>query len=504
MIALKTPDRLYEELFDLVQTRHLFPDSKTFVDAVPKAPPGRILSAFRASVDDPDFDLGLFVNEHFVIPEPEIAASVPSNDIPVSQQIEILWDVLTRAADDKDQDSSLIPLPRPYVVPGGRFREVYYWDSYFTMLGLADSGRVAAIEDMVENFAYLIEEIGFVPNGNRSYYCSRSQPPYFALMVELLADVKQNPTVCIRYLPHMLREYEFWMSGIDGLEGHGALDRRVIRVDGGYLNRYWDDAASPRQESYAEDVELAADTDRDAADLYRDIRAACESGWDFSSRWLADRHTKATMRTTQIVPLDLNALMYNLESLLARTSDATGDAAGANLFRQRAASRLQLLQTLFFDEQTGFFVDLLLPNLESTGIMSLAATYPLYFEIATREQAAQVAHRVHEDFLRPGGWLTTLVDSGQQWDCPNGWAPMQWITLSGLKMYGYDDEAEAGARRWVKNNQDVYQSSGRLLEKYNVEKPGTAGVGGEYVVQDGFGWTNAILIRFMHMYGIED
>jgi len=504
MIALQTPDRLYEELFELVQSRHLFSDSKTFVDATPKADPAEILGSFRAEAQKPDFDLESFVRENFALPESDGAKPAPAKDLPVGQQIEQLWDLLTRAADDKDQNSSLIPLPRPYVVPGGRFREVYYWDSYFTMLGLADSGRTGAIEDMVENFAYLIEEIGFVPNGNRTYYCSRSQPPYFALMVELLASVKQDQTICNQYLPQMIREYDFWMAGIETLDKNNTSCRRVVALNEGYLNRYWDDADIPRQESYAEDVELAANTDRVAADFYRDIRAACESGWDFSSRWFADRHSKATICTTQIVPVDLNALMYKLESLLAHTCTSAGDADRAELYCHRAETRKHLLRTLFFDKQTGFFVDLSLPDLQPTGTLSLAATYPLFFGIATAEQGAQVARRIHEEFLRPGGWLTTLTDSGQQWDIPNGWAPMQWITYCGLERYGFRDEAEAGARRWVENNLNVYHETGRLLEKYNVEKTGTAGTGGEYLVQDGFGWTNAILLRLMQSLGIEE
>ena len=502
MIAQLTPGDLYEELFELVQSGHLFPDSKTFVDAVSKADPAEILSAFRIGVQKPDFDIESFVRENFELPE-SAAEPAPAGNIPVARQIEQLWDVLTRAADSKQQNSSLIPLPRPYVVPGGRFREVYYWDSYFTMLGLAESGRTDTIEDMLENFAYLIDEIGFVPNGNRTYYCTRSQPPYFALMVELLADLRKDHTIYKRYLPQMIKEYEFWMAGSDGLNKENFSHRRVAWANGGYLNRYWDDAESPRQESYAEDVDLAATTDRDSAVLYRDIRAACESGWDFSSRWFADRQTKETICTTQILPVDLNALMYNLESTLARACDTAGDINGAEHYRQRANSRKQLLQTLFFDKHAGFFVDLSLPDLKPTGTLSLAATYPLFFDIATSEQAFEVARRVHEEFLRSGGWLTTLNITGQQWDSPNGWAPMQFIAYCGLQKYGYHIEAEAGASAWVENNLKVYSISGRLLEKYNVEEKGAAGVGGEYVVQDGFGWTNAILLRLMRRPGIE-
>ena len=149
------------------------------------------------------------------------------------------------------------------------------------------------------------------------------------------------------------------------------------------------------------------------------------------------------------------------------------------------------------------FMDLSLPDFEVTGTLSIAAAYPLFFGIATPEQAERVAACIHRDFLKAGGWVTSNYDTGQQWDSPNGWAPMQWITYCGLERYGFHEEARAGASRWVEDNIAVYQKHGRLLEKYNVESSGLAGTGGEYEVQDGFGWTNAVLLRLMHKLGIE-
>ena len=161
-----------------------------------------------------------------------------------------------------------------------------------------------------------------------------------------------------------------------------------------------------------------------------------------------------------------------------------------------------MLQTLFFDDTTGMFIDLAVPSLTSTNTLSLAAAYPLFFGIATPEQAARVAQRIHTEFLKAGGWVTTLHNTGQQWDSPNGWAPMQWITFCGLERYGFENEARTGAARWVEDNIAVYRIHGRLLEKYNVESSGVAGGGGEYDVQDGFGWTNAVLLRFMRKLGM--
>jgi len=503
MNVQESPDRIFAELFEQVQTMDFLGDSKTFVDAVAKADPAEILSLFRAERNQPGFDLPAFVAAHFQLPATDVAKSSDLADLPVEDRIEQLWDLLTREADEKVEYSSLIPLPNRYVVPGGRFREVYYWDSYFTMLGLADAGRIDLIRDMVENFAYLIDEVGFVPNGNRTYYCSRSQPPFFALMVDLLAEVSADESVYARFLPQMKREYAFWMAGSDTLSADEPAHRRVLLGPGGFLNRYWDDEAIPRQESYAEDIELAASVSRDSEQLFRDIRAGAESGWDYSPRWFEDSNSMQTIRTTKIVPVDLNALMYNLEATLARVCKAHGDPADAIAFEARAENRKKLLQSLFFDDASGMFMDLSFPDFAVTGTLSIAAVYPLFFGVATPEQAKRVAECIHRDFLKAGGWVTSNYDTGQQWDSPNGWAPMQWITFVGLERYGYHEEAQAGASRWVEDNIAAYRKHGRLFEKYNVVSSGLAGTGGEYEVQDGFGWTNAVLLRLMRKLGTE-
>ncbi len=503
MFQYSTPETIYAELFEAVQTGGIFEDSKTFVDALPKADPALILKAFRENYRDKGFELGSFVASHFEIPRYEAEDFESDAERPVRQHIELLWDVLKRDADAELPNSSLISLPKPYIVPGGRFREIYYWDSYFTMLGLAASGRVELIQNMVDNFAFLIDRVGFIPNGNRTYYCTRSQPPLFVLMVELLAKVKQDESILGSYLTQLEKEYDFWMSGSEKLNDDLIAERRVAAVNKGYLNRYWDDSDLPRQESHAEDVELAKHCDRDASRLYRDIRSACESGWDFSSRWLADQHSLASVQATQIVPVDLNAIMYKLESTLANAFRVAGKVKHANLFQDRANNRKQFIQTLFFDDKEGFFVDLSLPDLKSSSTLSLAAAFPLFFELATPDQARRVAERIQSEFLKPGGWASTLNNSGQQWDAPNGWAPLQWIVFTGLKNYGFADEADLGAERWVENNLNVYSQTGRLLEKYDVEHIGALATGGEYAVQDGFGWTNAVLLKFINHLGLE-
>ncbi|MFV2797726.1 trehalase family glycosidase, partial [Escherichia coli] len=161
--------------------------------------------------------------------------------------------------------------PQSYIVPGGRFSETYYWDSYFTMLGLAESGREDLLKCMADNFAWMIENYGHIPNGNRTYYLSRSQPPVFALMVELFEE--DGVRGARRYLDHLKMEYAFWMDGAESLIPNQAY-RHVVRMpDGSLLNRYWDDRDTPRDESWLEDVETAKHSGRPPNEVYRDLRA---------------------------------------------------------------------------------------------------------------------------------------------------------------------------------------------------------------------------------------
>lgn len=487
-------------MFKDIQLSDTFPDSKTFVDTIPKQPLADIASLYQTHKKQADFDLKKFVLANFELPH-SVAADFKSDvNQPVELHIKQLWDVLTRppeAATEVSAGGSLIPLPNAYVVPGGRFREVYYWDSYFTMLGLEASQRWDLIEGMVNNFSYLIDTLGFIPNGNRHYYEGRSQPPFYALMVELLAQHK-GEQVYVQYLPQLLKEYEFWMSGAGQLQPQAPAHRRVVLMpDGSKLNRYWDDIAAPRPESFKEDYELAAAAGANKADVYRHVRAAAESGWDFSSRWFKDAKNMQSIHTTDIIPVDLNCLMFNLEQMLARIYRITGDKAAAEKFTRLAAARQQAVIKYFWSEQGGFFHDYDWVQQQQTPVLSLAAMFPLYFKMVEQPMAERVAQKIAQDFMQAGGLTTTLDNTGQQWDAPNGWAPLQWVSIQGLRHYQQDKTAAEIKQRWINLNRHVYQNTGKLVEKYNVYDIGLAGGGGEYELQDGFGWTNGVLLRLL-------
>jgi alpha,alpha-trehalase len=493
-----TPVELYPGLFEQVQLQRVFEDGKTFVDAVPRDTAAAVMADYDSARGDASFDLGAFVRAHFELPEAAGAAfrTEPGQD--VAAHIDALWPVLERAPDDAKPGSSLVPLPFRYVVPGGRFREIYYWDSYFSMLGLEESGRHDLATDMVRNFAWLIDSFGHVPNGNRSYYLSRSQPPFFALMVELLA-ARDGGDVYRRFLPQLRREYDFWMEGADTLEP-GQAHRRVVRLpDRSLLNRYWDDRDIPREESWRDDVETARASGRPEADVYRNLRAAAESGWDFSSRWLADGRTLATIRTVNLVPVDLNSLLYALELTLARAYRLSARPAEAAQFAEHARDRQRAMHRYLWDAQAGVFEDYVWPERQRTGQLTAATLYPLFAGLATSRQAQDVATVVEQRLLDPDGLATTMVRTGQQWDAPNGWAPLQWIAIEGLNRYGQRRLARRIAYRWVRENVVYYRATGKLVEKYDVSGDDSAR-GGEYPLQDGFGWTNGVLRRLLAVY----
>ncbi len=493
----RSPDEIFGDFFHEVQTADVFPDSKTFVDCTPKYPADTILARYAGRKTSAAFDLKAFVLEHFDLPKSYASGFVSDPNHSAAEHINALWEVLTRRPDDAAQAGSLIPLPHPYIVPGGRFGEVYYWDSYFTMLGLQAAGNGEMIRHMADNFAWLIDTIGFIPNGNRTYYLGRSQPPFFAMTVRIIEEM-EGADAALRYLPQLEREYAFWMEGKDRLSEQNPAHRRVLRLpDGAVLNRYYDDRHKPRPESYREDLETAQNNPRESQAVWLDLRAGAESGWDYSSRWLSNPMDLATIRTTAIVPVDLNALLFHLERIIAEYAERAGKTEQAARFAGYAEARKAALLKYCWDAEKGFFIDYDWENSRSTGVLSLAGMYPLFFQAADAEQAAACAEVIKRDFLKPGGVVTTLTDTGQQWDAPNGWAPLQWVTIQGLRHYGHNALAGEIRSRWIALNEKVYRNTGKMVEKYNVMDMSLDAGGGEYPVQDGFGWTNGVLLRLM-------
>jgi alpha,alpha-trehalase len=463
---------------------------------VPTGQLSRILHAFHKEQHEPGFDLTAFIEKNFKLP-PVDETYVTNKHHSVEEHIDELWSVMERT--QQRSKGSLIGLPHPYIVAGGRFRAMFYWDSYFMMLGLATSGRWDMVENMVKNCAFLLRKYGHIPNGNRTYFVGRSQPPFFAQMLKLLAQHK-GKRVLVYYLPYLLIEHHFWIKGSSRLRGTSVARKRVVHMPGGeILNRYYDDKATPRPEGYREDIGTVLQANGQmAGDMYRNVRAAAESGWDFSSRWLRNPEKLSTIMTTDIVPIDLNCLLVELERTIAEAYRILHSNKTAARYEALAQRRIDAINRYCWYGRDGFYYDYNIVTHARTAVPSLAGVFPLYAKIASQGQADAVARELKTVFLHKGGLVTTPLVTGQQWDSPNGWAPLQWMAIRGLRNYGHDDLADEIKKRWLHTCMAAYYAKGKLVEKYNVLEPSKAAGGGEYTLQDGFGWTNGVLLALLH------
>jgi alpha,alpha-trehalase len=252
-----------------------------------------------------------------------------------------------------------------------------------------------------------------------------------------------------------------------------------------------------------EDVTTAQESQQAAPVFYRNVRAAAASGWDFSTRWFDESGQLASIQTTNLVPVDLNCLLHHLEMTLARSYQAQGNAGLARTYRQKADQRKKAVLAYCWDKKAGWFMDYNWVQGRMSPVRSLAGVFPLTCKLATPRQARQVAAGLRQDFLQAGGLLTTLNTSGQQWDAPNAWAPLQYMTIQGLENYRQSELARTIASRWVRLNSTVFKQTGKLLEKYNVVNTTLEAGGGEYPLQDGFGWTNGVLLKLMNTYRLD-
>ncbi len=361
------------------------------------------------------------------------------------------------------QQGTLIGLPRPYLVPadGPMFEEMYYWDSFFMGLGLVGTEHEDLIFDLAENLAYLFRRFGIIPNGNRYYFLSRSQPPFFTQLVWMAYELKQSrgDPDADRYLASMMRLAEVehdtvWM---------GTAQPHLRQVFGG-LSRYFDIN-------------------------FLDMLASCESGWDHSTRcddlWL------------QHLPVDLNSILYVRELDFARAADVLDKPKRAANWRDRAAARAGAMHRFMWDDEEGFYFDYDWANQKRNPHTSLAGFYPLWAGLATPEQAERMVHSWLPRFEHPGGLVTTNQEqAGRQWAFPNGWAPLQWLVVAGLERYGYKAEARRIMEKWCTNCAAVFAATGAMWEKYNVVQTGAGAEVGLYGSLAGFGWTNGVFVDF--------
>ncbi|MCC5921115.1 MAG: trehalase [Cyclobacteriaceae bacterium] len=494
------PEQAFPKLYEQVQLSGIFDDSKTFADAKLIVSVEEVRKAYSEENPTTQPELLAFISGYFKWEEstPYIDAEnrLENYDVDLYELLKYRWLDLTRVDEQEKYLSSKLPLPYSYIMPGGRFREIYYWDSYFTMVGLMKSGKDEDAIHMLNNFTSLIHSIGFIPNGNRTYYLGRSQPPYYLLMLQLMQE--SGYELNASHWDALLKEYKFWMAWNE--DSTQATHLRRVQMDSSLFNRYYDNEAEPRPESYREDVELVHGYDKEKQEqAWLNLRAACESGWDFSSRWFGYESTLDDLITTDLLPIDLNCLIYAMEVELSQQLASKvyiQDDELLAFINKNKTKRTQFIQNSMWDQEEHFFFDYNHMLGKRSNVLNLATVYPLYFELASADQASSMVNRIMEVFLYPGGLVTTIDDSRQQWDFPNGWAPLQYMAVEGMIKYGFYQEAYEVMDRWTALNKKVFQKTGKMMEKYNVVDIELEAGGGEYALQDGFGWTNAIYIHF--------
>lgn len=397
--------------------------------------------------------------------------------------------------------STAFDLEFPFIIPGGRFRESYYWDTFWIIEGLLASEMYDSAKGMIKNFLRMVELFGFVPNGSRLYYLNRSQPPLLVLMVNSYFEKTKDLVFLIEALPYLDQEYRFWMR-----ERSVKIVAKSDNLEY-LLNLYTPVSDSPRPESYSEDLFDASSfpSEDEKIRFYSDIVAGAESGWDFSSRWFSDPQKLTTIYTSKIVPVDLNAFMYKTEKLLANFHRLTGNAAMESQYSEAVEKRIRAINTILWDSKDLVWRDFSLISQEFTSnSFYISSLFPLFFGIIPAGTSDAELLAVHSPYLLKysAGIPVSEIRNGQQWDFPNVWAPYHHTVVSYLKDFDRTLALEI-AQKFVNSVHRGWVNTGHIFEKYNAEKVGVPGGGGEYVVQEGFGWTNGVVISFLEWFGDE-
>ncbi|PON73594.1 Glycoside hydrolase [Parasponia andersonii] len=465
--------------------------------------------------------------DDLVYTKPEDFVPKPSGFLPKVKNQEVrnwalkvhsLWMHLSRkvSADVRKRPElhTLIPLPGPVIIPGSRFREVYYWDSYWVIRGLLASKMYDTAKAIVTNLISLMEEYGHVLNGARTYYTNRSQPPLLSAMVREIFKKTGDLEFAKECLPALIKEHKFWTSGIHKVTIQDAQARNHT------LTRYYAMWDKPRPESSTLDKEFASNISSVAEKkhFYREVASTAESGWDFSTRWMRNPANFTTLATTSILPVDLNAFILGIELDISFLSKVTGDYTVSKHFLKTSQARKKAIEFVFWNAQTGQWHDYWLSNSQCKRVQTwktsnqnqkaFASNFiPLW--IKSFYSDALLVDKVTKSLrksglVHPAGIATSLTISGQQWDFPNGWAPIQHMIIEGLARSGSKEArsvAEDIAVRWIRTNYVTFKKTGTMHEKYDVERCGHFGGGGEYVPQTGFGWSNGVVLALLEEFG---
>jgi len=408
--------------------------------------------------------------------------------------------------DGEPSRPGLLYLPHPYVVPGGRFNEMYGWDSYFILLGLLQDGQVKLAKNMTDNLIFEVTHYGKVLNANRSYYLSRSQPPFLTAMVLEVFHRTSDTSWLKSTLPALEDYYDYWtrqphLTSQTGLSRYdGGTDTPAPEVTQGELDssgrndyvrviQYYRTHAVP-------EYDLTKFYDRASERLtplfYRADRAMRESGFDPSGRF-----GPFSAAILDYNPVDLNSLLYRMAMDISTIYTVLHQSQAAELWEMRARNRADVVNRLMWDEARSLYFDYDFQHKRRSGYGFLTTFYPLWVGIATPQQAARVAAQVSL-FERAGGLATSTQVTGDQWDAPFGWAPLQLIAIRGLRRYGFHEAADRISTKFLSMVARDFAQHGTIKEKYDVvtaRSDLSASLQFGYGTNEiGFGWTNAAFL----------
>ncbi len=414
---------------------------------------------------------------------------------------------LPQSLTDALQEPGLLYLPHPYVVPGGRFNEMYGWDSYFIQVGLLRDGEIELAKNVIDNHLYQVEHYGAVLNANRSYYLSRSHPPFLTQMILGVHRQTKDTAWLSSAVPAIESHYGFWTE-----EPH------LTAATG--LSRYYDSGTGPAPEVVSDERDAAGRTHYDrvqefyrtheitdydvslyydrAKDELTDLfyvgdRSMRESGFDPSNRF-----GPFNIDIIHYNPVCLNSLLYLMEQDAAEIMRTLNRPREATVWQRRAAERRRFVNQLMWDEGDGLYYDYEFREQKLRRYPFVTTFYPLWVGIASPQQAARVVANL-KLFELPGGLQTSTTVSGSQWDAPFGWAPMQMIAVEGLRRYGYNTEADRITVKFLSLILKEFAQHNTIVEKYDVARRESEVTGGIKFGYDynviGFGWTNAAFVE---------
>jgi len=500
-------------ILNAIQNSGIYADSKTFVDMPLKFDPKVIEENFKKIENHTIPNLSKFLRENFETAGSEIMSWTPSDWVQnppfiqnmktenykeFAKQVHEMWKALGKQLIPdvaiNPQRYSMIPQKNPFIVPGERFHEFYYWDSYWIIRGLITSGMQETAKGILLNAFDLIKVYGFIPNGARVYYLNRSQPPFLSEMVRYYYDHTKDITLLKYAIQYLVIEYKYWMN------------THAVELPGGHvLNRFYGDSKRPRPESYKEDMHAVKEmTEDQAQSFFSDIIAGAESGEDFTSRWFTVGSDLRSISTRSFIPVGLNSVMYKFESNMVYFYNVLQLNPIIN-FTQAVMKRKSAIETYLWNPNTFQWYDYSLTNNSQVTRPYPSNWFPVWAGAHDSAYTSQILESLkNSGLLQVGGVLTTHLESGQQWDSPNTWAPHQSLIVEVLLQLNIPESiklAETVALRWINTTYLGFQSVKMMHEKYNALIPGASGSGGEYPPQIGFGWTNGVTLEFLSIYG---